>query len=328
MVRRHHLYCAYRRFCTVKRHTVASVVSMGRYLASLHVRASKRLGGSRGKNQEYAYVGLYLQDNPDEISNEAPKAVIGIEQQSSLPARLASPSPPPSFSNGDAHLQSMDTPSASPSSPRISSLPHGVNIRELYNSFLQEHVVYTGLVDDAVPVSELHTAFQQLCWAQGIIPPPSARLNTNLAQWGGVTISYLPYETVKQAYLGLRWTSSALQNLSPSKRLQPTPCSSCEAKSYTPAASPILQWMVNEEGSEWMPWVKDEIHGDQHSLSNYSGDDSSGVLHTLQIPSPLPLPTNASPLTPPNTQASDLLQTTANLAELLEDFVDTYPYMI
>lgn len=316
VVKRRDLCLAYRKFCAARRHPVACMVNVGRHLGGLKVWASTRVGGANGRNQEYAYVGLCLRDSPDEAPDEVPKAAIIKEEQSSPPGRHATPSPLPSLSNGND--QSTDTPSTSSSSTWVSLSQHSENILELFDSFLQEHVECTGSPDDGVPVAELNAAYRRLCRKRGATPLSSARLSSHLAQRGGVVVSRLPFETVKRAYLGLRWTSSALKTLTPSKRVRQTPCNSFG----------VLR-EGKEEGGDWTPLVKDDGLGDQPSLRYWGDDDSNSLLEdTFQIAPPPPPPTPASPSTPSDTHTSDLLLGISDLVQLLDAFVDTESCML
>ncbi|MPC33160.1 uncharacterized protein LOC123503152 [Portunus trituberculatus] len=304
VVKRVDLSRAYRRFCSARRLPAASMVNIGRHLGSQHVWASKRLGGANGRNQEYAYVGLSLKDAPDEVK----------EEQSSCPPTPATPatSPPPlppSLFWEISQQQTVDWFSPSSKPLKISLSPtSSEDAMRLFDTFLQDHVECTGSAEDAVSIEELHKAYRRLCRSKGITPPSFSKLKTRcLTQRENVSISSISFQSVKRAYTGLRWTNSALQSLNPSRRVQPKPCSSCQAKNQAPAA-PVVLCEMNQEGNDWIPLVRIDSTADQSSLRHWGDEDSSTFINTLVSPSTL-LPAPASPPTPPETQdSSDLFQ--------------------
>ncbi|XP_063842721.1 uncharacterized protein LOC135090197 [Scylla paramamosain] len=309
VVKRVDLFRAYKRFCTARSLPVASMVNIGRHLGGQHVWASKRLGGANGRNQEYAYVGLSLKDVPDEEVKE---------EQSSSPASPATPSLLPSSSK-EGSQQTSDWLSPSPKPLKISLSPLSEDTLGLFDSFLQDHVECTGSAEDAVSVEELHKAYRRLCRSKGVKPPSFSKLKTRcLFQRENVSISRVPFQSVKRAYTGLRWTSSALQSLNPSRKVQPAPCSSCQAKNQAPAA-PVVLCEVNQDGNDWIPLVRIDGTADQTTLKYWGDEDSSTFINTLVSPSTF-LPASASPSTPPETQDSDLFQ-------MLDIFGNTDPVM-
>lgn len=312
VIRCRDLYRAYCRFCAAARHPVASVVNVGRYLGGLQVRASRRLGGCNGRRQEYAYVGLRLRES----SPEAPQK--GSPSSPPLsPVTPAPPSPPPSS------YESTDFPS-----PAVSRPPSNGGL-ELLDTFLRENVESTGSAEDAVPVGELHAAYRRLCRARGVTPPPSASLSSHLTRREGVVISSLSFETVMRAYQGLKWTAAALTSFTPSRRAQPTPCSSCKAGRLAPTVSGSMADDLKDEVSmevgtsgDWSSWTNGDGLGEQFSLSLFDDDGSGGHFHNLQTASPPPQPTAISqPLVP------DLMvfQDTEDLAHLIEAYNSTDP---
>lgn len=314
VVKRVDLFRAYSRFCTARRLPMASNVNIGRHLGSQHVWATKRLGGANGKNQEYAYVGLFLKAGPgEEVKEEQSSPDEDVKQeQSSVPTTPATTPLPPSLSSREGSQQQQqqqtgDWFSPSPKPLKISLSPPREDNMGLFDSFMQEHVECTGSVEDAVSVEELHKAYRRLCRSKGIMPPSFSKLKTRcLSQRQNVSISRVPFQSVKRAYTGLRWTSSALQALNPSRRVQPTPCTSCQGKSQAPAAS-VLLCDVNQQGNDWMPLVQIDGSGNQNCLRYWSDEDADTFVNTVVSPATL-LPAPASPPTPPETQNSDLFQ--------------------
>ncbi|XP_050686368.1 uncharacterized protein LOC126980479 isoform X1 [Eriocheir sinensis] len=316
VVRCRDLYHAYCMFCATTLHPVASVVNVGRYLGGLQVRASRRLGGCNGRRQEYAYVGLCLNESLPRAPKKGPPS----------PPTLTpvSPAPPSSTSSSyDCLSESMDF-----LYPGVSRPPREDDL-DLLDAFLRENVERTGSAEDAVPVGELHAAYRRLCRARGVTPQPAAHLSSHLTQREGVAISRLNFETVKRAYQGLRWTTAALDALTPSRRHQPTPCSSCEAGRLAPSATECINDGVKNEGvgvgtsGACSPWTNEHGLGDEFSLKLWDDDDDSGEhLQNLQPTSPTPQPTAMSPPSMPDLM---LLQDTDDLAQLIEEYNSTSP---
>lgn len=315
VVRCRDLYRAYCMFCATTLHPVASVVNVGRHLGGLQVRASRRLGGCNGRRQEYAYVGLCLQES-------LPRA-----PQNGLPSpptlTPVSPAPPSSTSSSyDCMSESMDF-----LSPGVSRPPREDDL-DLLNAFLRESVERTGSEEDAVPVGELHAAYRRLCRARGVTPQPAAHLRSHLTQQEGVAISRLNFETMKRAYQGLRWTTAALDAFTPSRRHRPTPCSPCEAGRLVPSATECIDdgSVKNVEmgagtSGGCSPWTNDYGLGDEFSLKLWDDDDDSGEhLQNLQPTSSPPHPTAMSAPFLPDLM---LLQDTKDLAQLIEEYNST-----
>lgn len=323
VVRRQDLFSAYHRFCAEARHPAAAIVNVGRYLGSLQVWASKRLGGSNGRRQEYAYVGLCLHELPPRASQK------GVSFPSTLSLVNAAPlSPPPS-----SHDRQDDTSTTSSSVPSLWVMrPPREESLEHLDAFLREHVEYTGAAGDGVPVGELHLAFLQLCRARGVRPPPDVRLSSRLLdRREGVVISRLNFESVKWAYQGLRWTRTALDALQPSTRPRPTPCSSCEARQRAaPAVAGVLEEArsgmearVEAGASASGGWREDTQGG---TLSLMWDDENPKHRQTLQAVPPPPL---QPAIMPPSASLDRILpQSTADLTHLFETYNqgDYYTY--
>lgn len=314
VVRCRDLYRSYCMFCATTHHPVASVVNVGRYLGGLQVRASRRLGGCNGRRQEYAYVGLTLHESVPRAPQKCRPSPPTLTPVSPAPPSLTS-------SSYDSLSKSMDI-----HPPGVSRPPREDDL-DLLDAFLLENVERTGSVEDAVPVAELHSAYRRICKERGVTPHPAAHLSSRLTQREGVAILRLNFETEKLAYQGLKWTTAALDALTPSRRHRPTSCSSCEA--VRQASSPtecIHDEVKNVEvgvgtSGGCSPWTNEHGLGGEFSLKLLD-DDSGEYFHSFQPTEPPPQPTAMSPSSLPDLL---LLQDTNDLAQLIEEYNSTTP---
>lgn len=306
VVRRSDLHRAYQTFCAAEHHPVGSKVNVGRCLGGLHVWASTRLGGSNGRGQEYAYVGLCLKESS--LKESPMRSPSPLSQPSSDPLRLSC------TSSGDVSSSSLHSPEILP--------PSGNDCITLLDDFLREHVERTGSTEDAVPVEELHAAYRRLCKRRGVTPQSDTNLRSRVAVQEGVAISPLKFMTVKLAYQGLRWTTTALTALKPSTTPQSTPCNSCQAGQRATAATEGKVQVKNEarEGIEssgyWSPLVWEDNLEEQFSFFRDENDNSE-ELQSLQTASLPPQATITSLPTLPDLMAP---QGTVDFSHLLDAY--------